>query len=148
MRLKRLIAENMYLKEHTNVTPFDKADSNTQDRYCRLASAEIHPILHGYIGSRGWLGKLVRGCIRDFVNAHGVELNNENFNSLAKRIISRLKGQLDEQEYAASNRTLLTWLERHNEKKYVLKLNGLDWEELKDMLSKNTTEERTRCKSH
>ncbi len=93
MRLKRLIAEYIYLKEHTNTVPFDETDSNIQDRYCRLASAKIYPMLHGYISNGGWLGKLVRSCIRDFINTHGVELNNQNFNSLAKRIISQLKGE-------------------------------------------------------
>jgi len=93
MRLKRLIAEYLYLKENTSITPFEKTSSNKQDAYCRAANQEIPALLHGYISSRGWLGNLVRGCIQEFMNAHGTLLTKQNYDSLAKRIISKLEGE-------------------------------------------------------
>ena len=148
MRLKRLVAEYLYLKEHSDIDLFDQASSNTQDYYCRTACQEIPALLHGYISNRGWLGKLVRGCIRDFINVHGVELNKDNFNSLAKRIISRIKGQSDEPAHLSHNEELLVWLTEHNERKYVLKLNGLDWEKLKTKLLARRVKENSECESH
>ena len=101
MRLKRVIAEWYYLKDTHNapVVPFDEQDSNVQDFYSRIATNEIPKLLHGYISNHGWLGNVVRGCIRDFINAHGVQLNGQNYNSLAKRIISRIKGQISSEGY-------------------------------------------------
>lgn len=99
MRLKNMIAEWLYLKDcvSESIIPFDKQNSNVRDGYCRKAVVEIPNLLSGYISNRGWLGKLIRGCIRDFINAHGVELSAENYNSLAKRIISRIGAQIREE---------------------------------------------------
>ncbi len=98
MRLKRSIAELLYLRDNRspNILPFDKQGSNIQDSYCKAALREIPSLLSGYISNRGWLGHLIRGCIIDFINTHGQVLNKQNYDSLAKRIVSRVKAGIDE----------------------------------------------------
>src|SRR3972149_6061211 len=93
MRLKEIVAEHLYL-EATNynpICPFVEQDSNVRDFYCRLAADKLPHLLSGYFRGKGYLTKLIRGCIRDFINAHQVILNEDNSESLVKRIVSNLR---------------------------------------------------------
>ncbi|KKM70073.1 hypothetical protein LCGC14_1444370 [marine sediment metagenome] len=93
MRLKEIIAEHLYLID-TSYSPevkFKEQDSNVRDFYYRAATDVIPQIIAGYLSSKGYLTKLIRGCVRDFINSHEVTLNKENSESLVKRIISNLR---------------------------------------------------------
>jgi len=91
MRLKEIIAEWCYLKDYSNSVPFTKQDSNIRDFYHKIAGVAIPRLMSSYLGNRGITTKIIRCCIQDFVNAHGVELTKENSESLTKRIISQLR---------------------------------------------------------
>ena len=94
MRLKEVIAEWHYLKEEIReqrIVPFAELNSNVRDRYFRTAYNELPHLVASYLGNRGAITKLIRGCIRNFINAHGVELNKGNAESLVKRITSQLR---------------------------------------------------------
>ena len=94
MRLKGIVAEWHYLKDNAGepqIVPFDKLNSNERDRYSRIAANELSHLMAGYLSNKGSITKLIRGCIRGFVNAHGLELNKDNAEILVKRIISQLR---------------------------------------------------------
>jgi hypothetical protein len=96
MRLVDIIAEYYYLKDATDspLIPFAKQESNVRDFYFRIAYHQIPQLLHGYLTQHAWLGNLVSGCITNFINSHGVELNKTNYNSLAKRITTNISGAI------------------------------------------------------
>ena len=93
MRLKEIIAEWYYLKDSSNSVPFVKQDSNIRDFYHKIAGDEIPRLVSSYLGNKGAVAKIIRGCIQNFVNAHGIELTKENSESLTKRIISQIRNQ-------------------------------------------------------
>lgn len=96
MRLVELIAEYYYLKDTNNapIVPFKAQDSNVRDFYFKTAYNVIPQLIHSYLSQGTWLGKLVRGSIRDFINSHGTLLDKNNFNSLAKRITRNISGKV------------------------------------------------------
>lgn len=145
MKLVDIISEYYYLKDTNNTPfiPFKEQESNVRDFYYRIAYNNIHQLIASYISQQSWLGKLIRGCISSFINNHGMELNKNNYNSLAKRIITTIGGTIKTYNksisYTKSNKIdksyLLSWLNQHNQKQYVLKLDGVAWEELKNILN-------------
>ncbi len=108
MRLVEIVAEHYYMKDCDGRpwTSLLGQDSNVRDYYFGIAYREIPALISSYISQHGWLGKLVRGCIRSFINAHGVTLDRSNCESLAKRIVreiqaSKGKGNSEKKETAA-----------------------------------------------
>ena len=98
MKLKRVIAEYLYLKNNSSILSFGETCSDTQDYYCRAASREIFPLIASYVSSKSWFSRIIKGSIQEFINAHGVNLNLQNCNSLSKRIVSQVKAT-EKQEY-------------------------------------------------
>jgi hypothetical protein len=96
MRLKEIVAEWLYLNDTSipNHIPFREQVSGVRDCYYRLAIKEMPSLLSGYISNHGWLGKLIRGCIQDFINSHGTTLNKESFGSLEKRITAGIQAEI------------------------------------------------------
>ena len=100
MRLKEIVAEWHYLKDkerESQIVPFNDLNSNARDQYFRLAYRELPHLMASYLGNRGGLTKLIRGCIQSFVAAHGMEINKSNAESLTKRIVSQLRKILKEE---------------------------------------------------
>jgi len=93
MRLASIVAEWIYIRDkgYKPEVRFDNQDSNTRDHYFRVAHNEMQYLIQGYIGNKSFLANVVRGSIRDFVNAHGNTLTSENTESLAKRILSNIR---------------------------------------------------------
>ncbi len=94
LRLKEIVAQWYYLKDETKdmqIVPFRELNSNVRDRYSRIAAGQLQQLMAGYLSNKGSITKLIRGCIKDFINAHSIELNRDNAESLVKRIISQLR---------------------------------------------------------
>lgn len=94
MRLKEIVAEWHYIKDADNKPEisFDKQDSNVRDFYFRIAVKELPTLLGGYFGNGNKLANLIRGCILNFIDAHGNTITKQNYDSLAKRITSNIRG--------------------------------------------------------
>ena len=100
MRLIDIIAEWQYMTDRNNAPAivFSEANSNIKDFYYKLARQEVRHLISSYLSQRAWLGKLIRGCITDFINSHGPVLDKDTYNSLAKRIVRSIQGQVKETE--------------------------------------------------
>jgi len=93
MRLVTVVAEWLYLQDtgYNSGVRFLNQDSNVRDFYSRKAQARLPRLLTGYLSNKGMVANVIRGSIRDFVNAHGDTITKENMESLAKRILSNMR---------------------------------------------------------
>lgn len=92
MKLREIIAEYLYIKD--GLAKFDVADSNTRDLYFRKATDIMPSLLSGFLGSKGNITKIIRGQIKSFILAHGNTLTIQNSDSLVRRIVDSIKGDI------------------------------------------------------